>query len=48
MESTAFKEARDFVNKIIDLKQPWTDPEFPPSNNSLANSDDKPEQINKF
>ena len=36
------------VDEIIEAGQPWTDPDFPPSSESLANEDDSAEQRDKM
>lgn len=40
METPAFLNAIKFVNEIIKLNKPWTDNDFPPKIESLANKND--------
>ena len=36
------------VDEVIKAGQPWTDPDFPPTAESLANKDDLPDQRKKM
>jgi hypothetical protein len=48
METPAFLNAIKYVNEIINLNKPWTDNDFPPKIESLANKNDPLESIHKM